>query len=242
MISYHTVPRFSLLYRHIAIAIAALLTNSFPNIELAMSALLDPSTPLNAVAVDTLAAGLITNSLGANAVRQSGKIDDQITYGFLVSASASMLPSALPNLNLAECLGTLVHAGPFQLSALPYFRQYAAVLQFSQNADLVDRTQQEDVARNAMIQAAYILPLSTLGFLLFAFYFNRGWDRRRLRASEQPPPSAGLTGQEPFAPTLATRSPAATASPSGTPPSRRLSFPSASRLPPLTRGDDDDDD
>lgn len=213
-----------------------------------MSELLRAGTSLAAVAVDTLAAGLITNSLGASVVRQSGKIDDHVTYGFLFTAAAAQLPAQVagnPNPNgqmqLAQCLDALVRTGPMKYSKLTYFRQYASELAFSQNSDLVDRQEQEDVARAAMVQSAYILPLSTLGFLLFAFYFDRSWDRYwgKLRdlpsadtaSSEPSSDRAGLTAPNQAA--VGTRQPAATVRPH---------YPSASRLPPMSGGANDDDD
>jgi hypothetical protein len=190
---------------------------SFPNIENAMAQILQDDTYLSAIAVDTLAAGLIKNTLGASVVRQSGRIEDPLTYGFIMNTATATLPAhpngALTNsgMNLAQCLDTLIRTGPFAFSDLTYFRPYAADFQFSDNADLVDKREQQEVAFNAMVQAAYILPLSTLGFLLAVFYFDRGWDRKYKNAK------ADANG--------------------------RIPMPSASRLPPLSGpgGDDNDD-
>lgn len=189
----------------------------YSSIEQAMFALIKGDvTGLSAVAVDTLAAGLITNTLGDSVVRMSGKIDDPVTYGIVMRRAIAEQPSIVGTLNLAQCLDTLIRTGPMKFSQLTYFRPYAASLEFAENADIENKQEQEDVAYTAMVQAAAILPLSTLGFLLFVFYFNRSWDKRR---TAEHPQGASVDFKQ---------------------------LPSASRLPPMIRrttsdGDDEDD-
>jgi hypothetical protein len=136
---------------------------------------------LNAVAVDTLAAGLITNTLGDSVVRISGRIEDHVTYGIVLHRRVAELPSSFADMTLSQCLGSLVRTGPMKFDALTFFRPYAVNLQFAENADVSNMQEQADVAYTAMVQAAIILPLSTFGFLLCVFYFNRSWDRRIVR-------------------------------------------------------------
>ena len=160
----------------------------YPSIEIAMEQLLQPDTFLDGVAVDTLAAGLIKNALGGNVIRQSGRVEAEVTYGIILRQDIGNLPANtgelnLPPTTLAQCIDLLVRTGPFKYSILPELRTYADYLAFPNNADLMDQNLQADVGYNAMVQAAYILPLSTLGFLLFVFYFNRSWDKHVFQRS-----------------------------------------------------------
>jgi hypothetical protein len=144
-----------------------------------MAALRDDTNPLQAFAVDQLAAAVIYNTLGSANVRPSGTISDPVIYGFVLDEALALRPSTLlhsgVNMSLIYCLDTLVRAGPIHYSRLIYFRGLDAYLQFSVNEDERDQEEQAQVANDAMAKAALGFPITTVALVVMAAVFNHGW-------------------------------------------------------------------
>jgi hypothetical protein len=144
-----------------------------------MQALVDPNNDVSAFAVDTLASAVIYNTLGTRAVRPSGTISDPIIYGFVFDSVVANRPVTLTgsivNMTLVACMDTLIRSGPLHYSRLIYFRGLDTYLQFAVNEDLRDEEEQVTVAHNAMVTAAYALPITAVGVLLVAFGLDFYW-------------------------------------------------------------------
>jgi hypothetical protein len=137
---------------------------------------------LDALAVDMLAAGVISNTLSdASNIEPSSALSEQAEYGFLLSPTAAALNVMLPfgngsqSSSLYQCLQMVGSGGTEQLNMLTYFRGYVDMA-FDGNFAIQQRREQQSELDQSQIVAAIVLPLLAVAACILGYVISKVYD------------------------------------------------------------------